>query len=62
MKNKTLRERVAQEIDRASKDGNIGSIFDIESSHDDDPDIRKYKDFLLLCADRIIKMVQKDKG
>jgi len=58
MKNKTIREKVAQEIDRASQEGYMDSLFD--SNIEDDPEIKKYKDNLLLHADRIIKIVLGD--
>jgi len=58
MKNKTLREKVAQEIDRASQEGYMDSLFD--SNTDDDPIIKKYKENLLVHADRIIKIVLSD--
>jgi hypothetical protein len=54
---KTLRERVAQEIDRASQEGYRDSLFD---SDIDDPVIKKYKENLLVHADRIIKIVLSD--
>jgi hypothetical protein len=54
---KTLRERVAQEIDRASQEGYMDSLFD---SDIDDPVIKKYKENLLVHADRIIKIVLSD--
>jgi len=60
---KLLRERVALEIDRASQyDSCVGSLFELELNDSElDPDLKKYKDFLLKCADRIIKMVEKDR-
>lgn len=58
MKNKTLQEKVAQEIDRATQNGCVDSLFDSDS--EEDPAITKYKNQLLLHAARIIKIVQKD--
>ena len=58
---KSLRERVALEIDRASQyDNCVGSLLELELDDSKlDPDLKRYKDFLLKCADRIIKMVEK---